>query len=67
METYFRTQEETVEATQKAVNENRNTYIKTGSTQCECGESLAYFLIDSSTLNILESFVYCEYCADHYN
>ncbi|MCH8067793.1 MAG: hypothetical protein IID16_00770 [Candidatus Marinimicrobia bacterium] len=65
MKTYFRTQEETKEASEIAKEENANTHIKSGVTLCECGESLSYFLIDSSTLNHLETFVYCESCTDH--
>lgn len=67
MITYFRTQKKTKIAAETAKQENENTHIKSGITLCECGESLSYFLIDSLTLNHLETFVYCESCTDHYN
>ena len=65
METYFRTQLEALEGAEDAKSQNANTHVKSGSTQCDCGESLSYSLIDSSTLNILEEFVYCEACCDN--
>ena len=65
METYFRTQDETLSAANKAQTENHDTHVRESYFICECGESLSYDLIDSKTLNILEEFVYCEACCNH--
>ena len=66
MTTYFKTQEETIEAANQAQKENANTHVVKSNFFCDCGESFACYLRHDETLEDIETFVYCEACHDEY-
>jgi len=62
MKTFYKNHEETTRAANLFAIENKNSYIEKSSTRCACGQSFAYRVIDSITLDTLALFIECESC-----
>ena len=66
MKKYFETFDETIEAARKLQKETPNSYIQQSSTICDCGESLACFVVDNDTNKDIGTFIECEACFNEY-
>jgi DNA-directed RNA polymerase subunit M/transcription elongation factor TFIIS len=60
--TYLTSQEVAEKAVIEAIHKHKNTHYSRGAYNCDCGESLAYYLISNKTDETLHIFVNCEAC-----